>query len=237
VADDDGVVLSVRGEAHLTVAPDAVQLTGVIVVWRDGKAEALGVAADVLQRVTTDLAGLGGVPLSVEASRPALAWSAFSATSSAERWPNKETGRAELTGRVAATVNLRTVVRDFDLLDPLAALLARHEEVEIHQVTWEVDEDNPGWRSVRSDAIQAALRKGRDYADALGVSLSRVEQVADTGLLAGTAAGAGESRRSRAMSGFADGAGGDTPSLDPVPQQLTAVIEARLVATPATLPS
>ncbi len=124
-------------------------------------------------------------------------------------------------------------------METLGRVFARHEDFNVRQVTWHVDDDNPGWSAVRAEAIEAALRKGRDYAVALGVSLSRVEHVADTGLLGGSDGGHTAARRAHAVALTAGGRGGeeiDTPSLDPVPQQLTAVIEARLRATAAPLP-
>lgn len=72
---------------------------------------------------------------------------------------------------------------------------------------------------VRADAIQAAIRKGRDYASALGGSLRSVEHIADAGLLGGDSA---QHRPTRAVA-FGRAAhraagGSDAPSLDPVPR-------------------
>lgn len=82
---------------------------------------------------------------------------------------------------------------------------------------------------VRAAAIQAAIRKGSDYATALGGSLRTVEHVADAGLLGGDGA---QHRVASPMARAAAAAGGepDAPSLDPVPQELVAIIEARLTA-------
>lgn len=240
LAQEEGVVLSVRGEAQQSVAPDAVVLAGGISVWADSKPDALTTAASALDRLTAELSELGGSALAVSSERSALTWSAFSATTHAERDHDKSTGRHELTGRVLATVGVGVAVRDFALLDGLGRIFARHEGFNVRQVTWLVDDDNPGWSRARNEAIQAALRKGRDYAAALGVSLVRVEQVADTGLLGGS----GDSPRlpqkfsAFAAAGVSYGSEDvDTPSLDPVPQDLSAVIEARFRTTPAALPA
>ena len=128
-------------------------------------------------------------------------------------------------------------VRAFDLLDALGAVLASHETVSVHQVTWHVDWDNPGWHDVRAAAIQGAIGKGRDYAAALGGTLRSVQHIADAGLLGG------DNAQPRFMGGaaaraFSKGGGEpDTPSLDPVPQELTAIIEARLTADGVSLPA
>ncbi len=240
MADEEGVVLSVRGEAQRMVAPDSVVLAGSITAWRTSKPDALGAAAAALDRLTAELSGLGGVPLAVGAQGSALAWSAFSATTSAERHHDKETGGYEPTGRVVAAVDVGIAVRDFGLLDAVGAVFAGQEDFNVHQVTWNVDDDNPGWSAVRADAIRAALHKGRDYAAALGVSLSHVEHVADTGLLGGSGDGHRANRFSAAGLQAGGGHGGgdvDTPSLDQVPQELAAVIEARFRATPASRPT
>lgn len=238
-ADDEGTVLSIRAEAQRTVAPDSVVLGGGITTWRVWKPEAVAAAAAALDHLTAELSALGGVPLTLNTKRSPLSWSAFSATTHAEREHDKETGRHELTARILSTVAVRVVARDFSLLEALGAVFTRHNDFNVHHLTWHVDDDNPGWLAVRGAPIQAVLRKGRDYADARGASLVRVEHVADTGLLGGS--GEGNQRLVGRTYGAA-AAGGprrdvDTPTLDPVPQELTAVIEARFRATPAALPA
>jgi uncharacterized protein YggE len=236
MSDSAGTLLSVRGEARQVVPPDSVTMTAAVQVTRGAKAEALRVAAADLDRLTAELAARGGVPLEAGTERRPLTWSAQSATTRAERAYDQQTGSHELTGQVTATVEVVITVRAFELLDPLGAVLAVHETVSVRQVSWDVDWDNPGWREVRAAAIHAAIAKGRDYATALDGSLSSVEHIADAGLLGGD----GSSFRftARAAAGAALMAGGgesDPPSLDPVPQELTAVIEARLVADGVSL--
>jgi hypothetical protein len=79
-----------------------------------------------------------------------------------------------------------------------------------------------------------AIEKGRNYAAALGGSLNRVEHIADVGLLGGESTTLG---RQIALSKSAARSVGEpeTPSLDPVPQELTAIIEARFIANVAEL--
>ena len=149
----------------------------------------------------------------------------------AEHAHNPDTGEYERTGRVTASVDVTIAVRDFGLLEALGAILATHGAVAVQQVTWDVDWDNPAWPRVRADAVQAAIAKGRDYAAALGVALRGVEHVADAGLLGGSDTQAGFSGgRMMAMSAGAGREGADAPSLDPVPQELAAIVEARLTA-------
>jgi hypothetical protein len=133
-------------------------------------------------------------------------------------------------------VALHLVVRAFDLLDRLGGVLATHEAFSVHHVAWDVDPDNPTWPQVRAAAIRAAIDKGRDYAAALGGSLNRVEHIADVGLLGGEGITYGRASLALARSS-AESAGGipETPSLDPVPQELIAIIDARFIANVAEL--
>jgi uncharacterized protein YggE len=236
MSDPTGPFLSVRGDARQTVAPDYVTLAGPIEISRGSKAAAVRAAAASLDRLIADLTALGGVALGVETERRPLTWSAQSATTRVERAHNEQTGNFELTGQVTATVAVLIAVRDFGLLDTLGTVLAAHETLGVHETGWHVDWDNPAWPAVRAAAIQAAIRKGHDYAAALGGSLQSVEHIADAGLLGG----GGDSTQhrftstARAMSA-SGGQDADAPSLDPVPQELTATIEARFTATGVSL--
>jgi hypothetical protein len=116
------------------------------------------------------------------------------------------------------------------LVPALSEALAQLPAVVIDNVSWGADNANPAWRSVRSDAIAAAVRKGSDYAAALGAHILLMEHLADEGLLSPDSFG----RRSAATLGWSTAAAGEAGgvSLHPVPQVLTASVEARLVITP-----
>jgi uncharacterized protein len=234
--NDRGVLMSVRGEARLTVPPDSAVISGAISATRGSKAEALRAAATALDSLTADLAAMGGVALGTDTRRRPLTWSAQSAATQDEYAHNKTTGQHQPTGNVTATVALVITVRAFDLLDALGSHLSRHEALTVHDVSWHADWDNPGWRDVRAAAIQAAIAKGRDYATALGGQLSAVEHIADPGLLGGGDRDHWVGTSSRHMV-MASGGGRteDAPSLDPVPQELTALIEARFTASGVSL--
>jgi uncharacterized protein len=229
-------LLSVRGEARHVVPPDYATVAAAVGVTRGSKAEAVRAAAAGLASLTADLTARGGVTLEAGTERRPLTWSAQSATTYTERTLDKETGRHQLTGQVTATVEVMITVRAFELLDPLGAVLAAQETVSVRQVSWHVDWDNPRWQDVRAAAIAAAIRKGRDYAAALGGSLRAVEHIADAGLLGGD--NGPQWVASGGAVGFAARGGGgisDAPSLDPVPQELTAIIEARFSAEGVSL--
>jgi uncharacterized protein YggE len=228
-AGDDSTLISVRGEARRTVAPDQVALSATVDQVADSKVAATAMAAAIWDEVRADLAELGAVKLSVGTMRDAVTWSMHSIHTHPE-YLDKRTGEHGPTGRHIAVASVMINVRDFDRLDNINAALTAHDEVNISSVDWSVDVDNRGWALVRADAIHAALLQGRDYASALGGSIVRVEHIADAGLLGGEGS-RDMSRRMHAVSLSMHG--GDDQggvSLSPVPQELSAVIEARLSA-------
>ena len=171
------------------MGPDAIDVAGRVMVAEPTKPAAVRTAAAVLGELTRSLATLGGAPLTLETTRAPLTWSAYSVATQVEREHNPGTGRSEPTGRILASVNVSVVARDFGLLDALGAVFARQEAFYVDGVSWHVDDDNPAWATVRAAAIEAAVRKGRDYARALGTSLTSIEHIADTGLLGGSGPG------------------------------------------------
>jgi uncharacterized protein len=228
MTESGAALVSVRGEARTTVPPDSGELSGAIEVVADTRAAALGAAAAALAGLTGDLAALGGVPLDAQAGRAALTWSARSAATGPE-YTDKLSGERAPTGRVRTAVAVLVAVRDIGLMDSVGGRLAASDPFRLHQVTWQVDWDNPAWARVRADAIRAAVSKARDYAATLGGTLARIEHIADPGLLS-----AAEGTRWMSSGGYAARAArvpeGDWPDLDPVPQELTVQIEARFTA-------
>jgi uncharacterized protein YggE len=236
MSDPAGLLLSVQGEARRMVAPDYAIVAVTVSSSQGSKAEAVRTAAAALASLTADLAARGGVALDASTGRRPLTWSAQSVATYPERARGESTGEYEPTGQVTAAVDVTIAVRDFGLLEAMGAVLAAREAVAVHQVTWDVDWDNPAWPGVRADAVRAAIAKGRDYAAALGVALLGVEHVADAGLLGGSGTQfAFTGRRSRALSASAGHGEPDAPSLDPVPQELAAIVEARLTAGAVSL--
>lgn len=223
-------VLSVRGDAQLEVAPDVAELACSIDGNGNDKASALAMVSTALDAVRADLDRLGAVVRTAADQRLPLTWLARSASSHVEfRWEHAKEERVP-TGRVLASVALQITVRDFALMAPLGAALARHDALHVRAVEWQVDADNAAWPVVRAGAIEAAVQKGRDYAAALGGTLDRIEHVADIGLLAG--GDVAHATRAYGLSSRTHESGdGDSPTLDPVPQDLHASVEARFTAS------
>ena len=219
------LTVSVRGEATRTVAPDQAVLQATIRVRRDTKAAALSDAAHSLDGVTASLEGLGAVPLTPETRRSPMTYWVHTAETYRDRELDKATGRQGPV-QVLAAVGVNVAVRDLGRLTDVDSALAAVADLDVNWVRWEVDGENPAWRQVRAEAIEAAMVRGRDYAAALGATVLRVDQIADAGLLGGRDAPA-----MGAVRPMAYGAAPDTLTLTAVPQELTAAVEARLIAT------
>lgn len=233
-------VLSVRGDAHLEVAPDEATLAWVVDALDVDKAAALRVLGQRLDAATDALRDLGGVVRGVGEQQHALAWLVGPMrTEPQQRW-DERAKRWVPTGKVRASAPLTVMVRDFDLLKRVDAALAGHEDAHLRHVNWLVDHDNPGWQEVRAKAVDAAVVRARDYATALGGALISAQEIADVGLLGDSGRELSYSPQAahasaRLMGAPADDEGEEGPSLDPVPQELAAGIEARFTATVAAL--
>jgi uncharacterized protein YggE len=232
--ESHGALLSVRSEVERIVDPDSAVLQGQISVVRDTKQEALRAAAVALDSLKKDLQDLGGVTKSAVTHVQPLTWS----TQRIITMPEYDDSLRSHTGRTMANVTVHLSLRDFSLLERIEELAADQNHFRIIHTSWSVDNDNPSWPSLRNEAIEEALRKGVDYAAALGSTVVSVEHVADIGLLAGSESEPrlrGRGLSVRAMS--AGGGGSPIPNLDPEPQMIVAGIEARFRIAPVPLPS
>jgi uncharacterized protein YggE len=235
--DQPHTLLSVRGQAWRTVPPDQATVYCAVTDISDSPSAALTAVTGTVTAVTDRLAELGGQPLTVDTTRAALTWSVHSLSVQPEYDHDKVTRVHGPTGRHHASVSVLITLRDFALSKQVTSVLTGHSGLSAHSVNWAVDTDNPGWAQVRADAIQVALHTGQDYAAALGGAVVAVQHVADAGLLGGEAPG--QPVRAAYAANAAGGltSPGDIVGLDPVPQQLSATIEARLTATVGPLPS
>lgn len=129
---------------------------------------------------------------------------------------------------------MTVVLRDLRQQEAVAALLIA-ARADLDGTEWFVDQGNPVWAELRGQAVRGAVRQARDYAAALGGRLVRVEHLADVGLLVTASEGAALGRNSRGVAGVEflrlESGTSDVPTLDPVPQQVSATVEARFVAT------
>ncbi|SCG34072.1 hypothetical protein GA0070560_101179 [Micromonospora halophytica] len=126
-------------------------------------------------------------------------------------------------GSVTTTVT----VTDFTALAELMLRLADQEQVEVAGPWWSLRPDSPVHREARHAAIADALRRAREYAEALGARVTALLELADTDEGFG---GAGSAVAFRAMAG-------EPPELelDPQPQTVHAVVRARFTISEPVL--
>jgi uncharacterized protein len=210
-------LLSVRGEVSRFIPPDSAELSGMIELVRETRAEALGAASEAVSAVRDALQELGGVVNDVASLRHPVRW----ATRRVSAEPHYNRTGAE-TGKSVGRAHVTIYVRDFGLLEHIEQLPFRVSGFRIPYAQWQVDSDNEAWRAVRLEAIEEAMRKGRDYATALRSRLVSVEHVADLGLLGGD-----PGMRVRGEAVVAMGGGASGANLDPIPQSVGAAVEAR----------
>lgn len=220
-------LLSVRGDASRFVDPDAGELSAGVELTRDTARDAVEAVATAIESVRRQLALFGGAVREASTLQDPLTWSTRRVSSSPE-WDHAQGGQ---TGRTVASASLSIHLRDFDLLARVEELSTSVPGFGFSSAAWTVDPDNPQWRAVRQEAVHEALRRARDYAEALGTTVLSVEHVADVGLLSAQP----EQRMYAAARSF--DSGGSEATLDPVPQQLTATIEARFRVAPVALGS
>ena len=230
-----GVRLSVRGAASVTVAPDFGTFHASIRASMVAQAEAVAAVAVAWQELSAEMAALGGRPLAAENARNTLTWLAGSMSSYRDHEFDPKTGRTQEVSLTTTTLDVLITTRDISLVTQLGDVLARHESATLHNVTWGVDDDNPGWVRVRAVAVEAAIAKARHYARALGTTVARIDQLADDGMLAGAAGARGWNAMDAGVALSASGGGPMSPALDPVPQQLRVSVDAQFVTRPVEL--
>lgn len=220
-------VISVRGEAQITVEPDQVVFNGQLNVLRPSTAEALQAAAVAVDTMKDALGAMGGVALDSTTTKAPLTWLVRRVHTSPEGNPVQG-----LTGNIYASVQWQIGLRDWTKLEQVQAVVADPHLHQVHGTFWQLDRDNPAWTVVRAHAVTDAFRRAQEYASALASKLLSLEHLADAGLLAGD--GGGPAGR-RTVAFAATGAPQRAPNLDPVPQDVSAVVEARFRIAPVDL--
>ncbi|MFC0006937.1 SIMPL domain-containing protein [Micromonospora siamensis] len=209
----DAPVVAVRGEAYREVAPELARFT-VRASARDRDRET------TLTRLAERAAA---VRVLLDSYGPVIAH-----RETGDLWVRPETKRSgervvAYHGSVATTVT----VTDFTDLGELMLRLADQDQVEVSGPWWSLRPDSPAYREARHAAITDALARAREYAEALGARVTGLLELSDTD-------GAGVPMMGRAFKG--GGAAGGPPELDldPQPQGVNAVVQARFtISEPA----
>jgi uncharacterized protein YggE len=139
-------------------------------------------------------------------------------------------GSRERVSAYAGTVSTTITFTDFSQLGDIVLSLADQDQTSVYGPSWSLRPDSPAYREARRDAIADALRRAREYADALGARLVRLVELTDSGL--------GGDRSPRPMAFAMRGNAMSQPpqlELDPERQTVQAAIEARFVISEPTL--
>lgn len=168
---DQAPVVSVRGEAVLEVDPEIATLR-VNTVSRDKDRER---AVSNLERRSGELdALLARYGEAIESHE----------TGAVRITPQFKDGRPneKITGYDAA-LSTTVLVVEFDRLGDLVSDLGTAELTSVAGPWWSLRPDSDRYRQARVAAAHEAVRRAREYAEALGASLAGLIELADAGLL------------------------------------------------------
>jgi uncharacterized protein YggE len=212
----DGPVVSVRGEAFREVPPEIARFT-VTVAARDKNRQAT--LARLAERTDAVRALIDGYGAAIERResgdlrvRPEL----------------KRSGE-----RVVAyhgTVSTTVTVTDFSVLGELMLRLADQDQSNVSGPWWALRPGSPVHRAARRAAVDEAVARAREYAEAVGARVTGLLEIADGGMV--------NQPMTRVAYGFAAEAGSDGPpelDLDPQVQTVHASIEARFAISEPVL--
>lgn len=214
------IVVSVRGEANLEADPELCEFA-VTVTARDRDRRA---ALEQLARRNKEL--LDQIRAEYGEALEKLETGHFSV------YPEWRGKRSEKMGPYQGSVRVRIVVRDFAVLGEMVTGLADGEGRAIDGPYWTLRRDSEVHQRARTEAVGEAVRRAREYATAVGSTLTELLELADTGMAGGVPHPQARVMNSVAFAGAA-GAEGEAPALDlaPVRQNVYAEVEARFSAT------
>ncbi|WP_194910669.1 SIMPL domain-containing protein [Catenulispora rubra] len=213
------IVVSVRGEANLEADPELCEFAVTVTARDKDRRTALEQLTkrnkELLDQIKADY---GDALEKLETGR-------FSVY---PEWRK----RTDKTGPYQGTVRIRLVVKDFAVLGEMITRIADGEGRAIDGPYWTLRRDSEVYRKARTEAVGEAVRRAREYADALGSQLTALLELADTGL--STAGSPAPQARMYAMATRGGGIVDDGPpalDLEPTRQSVYAAVEARFSAT------
>ncbi|KOT29106.1 periplasmic immunogenic protein [Streptomyces caelestis] len=161
--------LAVRGEAHLETAPDLARIAVTLTARGRDRRTTLD---DLTRRNAHALDLLKSYGDAVEH----LETGALTVTP--ELSPH---GRGERIRAHHGTAHLTADLGDFTALGALVTRLADLDLTRVDGPLWILRPDSPAHREARRQAVHDALRRAREYAEALGTTLTALIELTDTG--------------------------------------------------------
>ncbi|MFI0932430.1 SIMPL domain-containing protein [Streptomyces sp. NPDC021019] len=217
--------VTVRGEAHLEVEPEIARIAVTLTARNTDRRTTLD---DLTRRNTTTLDLIKTYGDAIEkletgtlAIRPELT----------------RHGRAERIRAYHGSIQLTATLNDFTTLGELVTRLADNDLTRVDGPWWALRPTSPHHAAARRQAVQEALQRAREYAEALDTRIGALLELSDTGSVGGatfataTYGGAGVLRSARAETA-AEAAPLD---LEPVRQNVDAQVEAAFTLIPPNL--
>ncbi|MGW2813010.1 SIMPL domain-containing protein [Streptomyces sp. NPDC001415] len=216
--------LAVHGEAHLEVDPEIARINIAITTRGPDRRTTLD---DLTRRNTHTLDLIKSYGDAIEK----LETGAFSLTPELTKH-----GRGERVRTYHGTVCITAELTDFTALGELTTRLADLELTRIDGPWWSLRHDSPEYGKARRQAVQQAVVRAREYADALGTTLAALVELSDPGAETPTT-GYGRPTGGMAYRAAAPGAPEPAPALDLEPQRqyVHARVNARFIINPPTL--
>lgn len=213
------VVISVRGETTLEVDPELCEFS--VTVQARGP-ERTGVLSRLTERNNETLTQIRGTwPEAVERIE----------SGGVSVYPEaKGRGKGEQVKAYVGSVRIQVVVKDFTVVGDMIVRLADAESRSVNGPFWRLRTDSAVYRQARKEAVAEAVSRAKEYAAAVGSTITGLLELADTGL---SASGAPQpaGRMYAARSGLGSGSYDAPLELEPVRQNVYASVEARFSAT------
>jgi len=217
-------VISVRGEALLTVEPELVDLTVVVSAQAKDRREAFERLVKRNDEVLELLRSYGDSVEKVESSGVAV-------------HPEvRRGGRDEKIRSYRGVVRVEVSIADFAALGEIVSRVADLEAAHLEGPRWRLRHTSPVYRKARTRAVGEALTRAQDYAEALGARIIGLIELADSGLMQTEVRRPSHAmyqpRAAAAVGGSFSGSP-EPPVLDlePASQEVRASVEARFSAT------
>jgi uncharacterized protein len=205
-------VVAVRGEGYLEVDPEIATVSATVSARSADRQRTLHLLAERNDALRALVETFGEAIERRESAGVAV-------------WPDRAKGSSERVKGYVGQATTTVTVRDFTVLGDLMLALGGQEQTAVQGPWWGLRPDSPARREARHAALRDAIDRAQDYAQALGVDLVALVELADSGL---------SSRDQAVPSVFAARSfdeGGPELNLDPVRQQVYASVEARFTIT------
>jgi hypothetical protein len=214
-------VISVRGEALLTVEPEVVDLTVVVSTQAKDRREAFERLVKRNDEVLELLRSYGDSVERIESSGVAV-------------HPDlRKGGRDEKVRSYHGAVRVEVRIADFAVLGEIVSRVADLEAAHLEGPRWRLRRNSPVYRKARTRAVGEALTRAQDYAEALGSRITGLIELADVGLMQTERVDAPHMRMARSAGAASFGGPAEPPTLDlePASQEVRTSVEARFYAT------